>query len=71
MGIAILVTVATHTTDAQVASGVAPQQALVDGFSSAFTVGSLIVAAAAGLAALIGPLPRVAEQRLWVATAPE
>lgn len=55
VGIAILVTVATHRTDEQLAAQVAPTQAMADGFSTAFTVAALILAAAALLATAIGP----------------
>jgi EmrB/QacA subfamily drug resistance transporter len=58
VGIAILVTVATHRTDERLAAGVAPAQAYTDGFSAAFTVSALILATAAVLAAAIRPVRR-------------
>jgi len=51
LGIAALSTIATSRTTDAIASGSAPPVALVDGFSTAFTVGALI--AAAGLVAAL------------------
>jgi EmrB/QacA subfamily drug resistance transporter len=49
LGIAALSTIATSRTADAVASGTAPQSALVDGFTAAFVAGAII--AAAGIAA--------------------
>ena len=51
LGIAVLSTIATSQTEDSAASGAVLPQALVDGFSSAFTVGAVI--AAAGLLAAL------------------
>jgi EmrB/QacA subfamily drug resistance transporter len=59
VGIAVLVTIATHRTNDRLATGAAPEYALVAGFQAAFTVAALILVAAAVLAALIGRVPRV------------
>ena len=40
----MLSTIATSRTESAVASGTLPPQALVDGFSSAFTVGAVVAA---------------------------
>jgi EmrB/QacA subfamily drug resistance transporter len=55
VGIAVLVAVATHRTDDQLAGQVAPAVALTDGFSAAFTVAAFILLAAALIATAIGP----------------
>jgi EmrB/QacA subfamily drug resistance transporter len=51
LGIAVLSTIATSTSEDSLASGAIPPQALVDGFSSAFLVGA-VIAAVGVLAAL-------------------
>ena len=51
LGIAVLSTIASSRTDSAVASGTVLPQALVDGFSSAFTVGAVV--AATGLVAAL------------------
>jgi EmrB/QacA subfamily drug resistance transporter len=51
LGIAALSTIATSRTADAVASGTAPQSALVDGFTAAFVVGAII--AGAGIAAAL------------------
>jgi EmrB/QacA subfamily drug resistance transporter len=62
IGIAILVTIASSRTDDLVAEGTNRVEALTDGFSAAFGVGSLIVAGAAVVAAFMGPLPKAAKE---------
>jgi EmrB/QacA subfamily drug resistance transporter len=63
VGIAVLVTVATHRTEAQLGAGVPVHQAFTDGFSSAFGVASWILVAAALLALAMSPAPRARQDQ--------
>jgi len=53
LGLAILSTVAQHTTTSQFETGSSRPDALVDGFTSAFTVGAALLVAGALLATLV------------------
>ena len=63
LGIAVMVTIATHQTDAAVAAGTAPAVAAVEGFQAAFRVQAIVLAAAGLLALLLRPAPRTAPHR--------
>ena len=58
LGIAVMVTIATHQTDALVATGTAPAVAAVEGFQAAFRVQAIVLAAAGLLALLLRAEPR-------------
>ena len=58
LGIAVMVTIATHQTDALVAAGTAPAVAAVEGFQAAFRVQAIVLAAAGLLALLLRAEPR-------------
>jgi len=60
LGIAVMVTIATHQTDALVATGTAPAVAAVEGFQAAFRVQAIVLAAAGLLALLLRAEPRAA-----------
>jgi hypothetical protein len=62
LGIAVMVTIATHHTDALVATGTAPAVAAVEGFQAAFRVQAIVLAAAGLLALLLRPVPRPVAQ---------
>ncbi len=63
IGIAVLVTIATDRTTGLIGDGVAPLEAAVSGYSTAFWVGAGLTAAAALLALALGPMraPRDAD----------
>ncbi len=56
IGIAVLVTIATDRTTGLIGDGVAPLEAAVSGYSTAFWVGAGLTAAAALLALALGPM---------------
>lgn len=58
VGIAVLVTLASHVTADSLHAGAAPPEALVDGFGSAFHVQALLIAATVVLGAIVGGAPR-------------
>jgi predicted MFS family arabinose efflux permease len=58
LGIAVMVTIATHATDVAVAAGTAPAVAAVEGFQAAFRVQAIVLAAAGLLALLLRAQPR-------------
>jgi EmrB/QacA subfamily drug resistance transporter len=60
LGLAILATLATSRTDSLVADGASQASALVDGYTLAFTVAAVFVAAAIGLAVAVLKSPQAA-----------
>jgi EmrB/QacA subfamily drug resistance transporter len=54
IGIAVLVTIASHQTYQHLLAGAPPPQALVDGFRTAFVIQAIVLAASALLGATIG-----------------
>jgi MFS family permease len=60
LGLAILATLATSRTDSLVADGAATPSALVDGYTLAFTVAAVLVAAAVVLSVVVLKSPKAA-----------
>jgi EmrB/QacA subfamily drug resistance transporter len=62
LGIAVMVTIATSSSDAAIAAGTAPAVAAVEGFQAAFRVQAIVLAAAGLLALLMRPATQTATQ---------